>query len=69
MLRWVMRLRMEISDSRFSRSLLVSLLRMTDLIATGACVSCEAVEGRQRTRVGHLWAIRKNGQRGTLQTS
>lgn len=36
MLRWVMRFRIEISDSRFSSSLAVSLLRMTALIATGA---------------------------------
>lgn len=39
MLRWVIRLRIEISDSRFSNNLVVSLLLMTALIATLSLVS------------------------------
>lgn len=40
MLWWTIRFRIEISLSRFSSSLAVSLLRTTALMATGACVSC-----------------------------
>jgi hypothetical protein len=39
MLRWVIRLRIEISDSRFSNNFVVSLLLITALIATLSFVS------------------------------
>lgn len=56
MLWWTIRFKIEISLSRFSSSLAVSLLRTTALMATGACVSCSRRDGRSGQRSSQLVA-------------